>query len=318
MTTSRWAVILCKFADDTGTTPQFAHYQRLFTSAGAGSFNMADFFMDMSHGRIDIGQSQVFGWFTLSLNKADYAGNVQTPPAGKVNRRGLMAACKQAAIKGQGGADLVYGKGGVNLSSFDGVVVSMNGEVDLFGSPPGGMYAFCDSNSLSPSPLGQEMGHGYGLDHARRDGSDDDYMDPWDVMSVYDGTFMQPSDEWGTIGPGLNAMCMRSRGWLDENRVWKSVSAGINTVLQLRPLHRRDLPGFLAAELGDYLIEYRPNQRWDAAFPHSGTTTPTSCPARTAGSILSQKVSLNVGIPTQLRYYLAIWQSRFSRSTTAI
>jgi hypothetical protein len=39
--------------------------------------------------------------------------------------------------------------------------------------------------------------------------------------------------------------------------------------VELRPLHRRDLPGFLAVSLGQYLIEYRPAQRWDAAFPRS-------------------------------------------------
>ena len=57
------------------------------------------------------------------------------------------------------------------------------------------MNAFCDTLSLSPSPLGQEMGHGYGLDHARQEGSDTDYMDPWDVMSVFDSAVMTPNAE---------------------------------------------------------------------------------------------------------------------------
>jgi hypothetical protein len=218
---------------------------------------MVDFFRDMSHGQIDLSESEVHGWFTLSLNRAAYAGNVGTPPPGQVNRNGLVAACRQAATTG-----------GVDFSSFDGVLVSMNGGVDLFGYV-GGMEAFCDSNSLSPSPLGQEMGHGYGLDHARRDGSDADYQDPWDVMSVYDGCFMEPSTEWDTIGPGLNAWCMRSRGWLDETRVWNPAAPAYNSTVQLRPLHRHDLSGFLAADIGGYLIEYRPKAGWDAAFSRS-------------------------------------------------
>src|SRR5207244_9872211 len=133
---------------------------------------------------------QVFGWFTLAINKADYGT--------KYGRNELVGLCRQAATDG-----------GVNLGGFNGVVVSMNGGVDLFGYV-GGMEAFCDSNSLSPSPLGQEMGHGYGLDHARQDGSSADYQDPWDVMSVY-ASYMAANNEWGSIGPGLNAWCMRSQ-----------------------------------------------------------------------------------------------------------
>jgi hypothetical protein len=257
MATSRWAAILCKFADDSTATLPLAHYQRLFTGVGTGSFNMVDFFRDMSHQQVDTSASEIFGWFTLSINRSAYAGNVPTPPAGQVNRNGLVAACRQAATNG-----------GVDLGSFDGVVVSMNGGVDLFGYV-GGMEAFCDSNSLSPSPLGQEMGHGYGLDHARRDGSDADYQDPWDVMSVYDGCFMQPSAEWGTVGPALNAWCMRSQGWLNESRVWTSSTPGFDSTINLRPLHRLDLAGFLAADLANFLVEYRAKDRWDAAFPRS-------------------------------------------------
>jgi hypothetical protein len=249
MTTSNWAVILCKFADDTTSTLPMEHYQRLFTGAGSGSFNMTDYFGDMSHGQLDLSGSQVFGWFTLSINKADYVG-------GKYNRNDLVGLCRQAA-----------GNGGVPLNSFDAVVISMNGAVDLFGYV-GGMEAFCDSNSLSPSPLGQEMGHGYGLDHARKEGSTADYQDPWDVMSVY-AADMQPNADWGTIGPGLNAWSMRSQGWLDESRVYTFNGALSDEGVELRPLHRRDLGGYLAASLGEFLVEYRPKERWDAAFPRS-------------------------------------------------
>lgn len=253
MTASRWAILLCKFSDDTTSTVPLEHYQRLFTGVGAGSLNMVDFFREMSHGQLDLSGSQVFGWFTLSITKAQYSGSA-TP---HYDRNGLVALCRQAATDG-----------GVNLASFDGVVVSMNGAVDLFGYV-GGMTAFCDSLSLSPSPLGQEMGHGYGLDHARKDGSTADYQDPWDVMSVYD-SYMASNSEWGSVGPGLNAWCMRSRGWLDETRVWShNAMSSYSSVIQLRPLHRHDLPGYLAANFGEYLIEYRPQQRWDAAFPRS-------------------------------------------------
>jgi hypothetical protein len=228
---------------------------------------MVDFFRDMSHGRLDVSGSQIFGWFTLTQNRSVFAGNVATPPPGQFNRNGLFNLCQQAAQNNLGSPTNTLN---VPLNTFDGVVVSMIGNVDLWGGPPGVMNAFCDTLSLSPSPLGQEMGHGYGLDHARQDGSDADYLDPWDVMSVYDSALMAPHDEWGTIGPALNAQCMRSRGWLDESRVWTPSSGAFDSVIQLRPLHRRDLTGLLAAELpGGYLVEYRAKERWDAKFDHS-------------------------------------------------
>ncbi|MFL5023109.1 MAG: hypothetical protein ACJ8DW_12745 [Microvirga sp.] len=121
------------------------------------------------------------------------------------------------------------------------------------------------------------MGHGYGLNHSRREGSTVDYTDPFDVMSVDAGRsaphpiytdldpFGQPVYE---IGPGLNAANMWSKGWLDMTRVWTDPgSAHISTSVQLRPLHRRDLPGYLAARFGEYFIEFRMNTGWDARVP---------------------------------------------------
>jgi hypothetical protein len=255
-TPSPWAVLLCKFADDNTAVAARSHYERLFTSTGSGTMNMVDFFLDNSHGTLDLGGSQVFGWYTLSHNKSDYAGNVGTPPAGKFNRNGLVDLCRQAAI-----AD------GVDLSRFAGVVVSMAGQVDLFGYV-GGMTAFCDSLSLQPSLLGQEMGHGYGLDHARRNGSEDDYQDPWDVMSTANA-YEAPNAEWENVGPGLCAPSMRARGWLDEQRVWSTTGDYIDETIELRPLHRRDLSGFLAADIGPYTVEFRVKERWDAEIPRA-------------------------------------------------
>ena len=254
MTSSTWAVLRFKFADDTSATLPDSHYQRLFTGAGTGSFNMVDFFSDMSNGNLDLSASQVFGWFTLPINRADYGGVLAGP--GQYDRPAIEKLCKQTAASN-----------GVNLSAFNGTLIAFNGRVDLFGDV-GGMTAACDSFS-DPSGLGEEMGHGYGLDHSRRDGSTQDYRDPWDVMSNFT-PYMARSQEWGNIGPELNACCMASQGWLDESRIWLPPNSPFNNaVLELRPLHRPDLPGHLALSLDRYLIEYRPAQRWDAGFPRS-------------------------------------------------
>jgi hypothetical protein len=72
MTTSRWAVLICRFADDTSVIPPLVHYQRLFTGAGTGSLNVVDYFRDMSHGQLDLSGSQVFGPFGITKKLSDY------------------------------------------------------------------------------------------------------------------------------------------------------------------------------------------------------------------------------------------------------
>ena len=65
------------------------------------------------------------------------------------------------------------------------------------------------------------------------------------------------------MGPGLNAASMAGLGWLDQSRVWSSSNHTVHARVRLRPLHRRDLPGFLAARLGQYLVEFRDKSLWD-------------------------------------------------------
>jgi hypothetical protein len=73
------------------------------------------------------------------------------------------------------------------------------------------------------------MDHGYGLDHSRADGSSADYKDPWDTMSSgVSLANMAPDPNYTAVGPGLNAWNMRSRGWLDDNRVWKPMFTVFN------------------------------------------------------------------------------------------
>jgi hypothetical protein len=71
---------------------------------------------------------------------------------------------------------------------------------------------------------------------------------------------------------------MRGRGWLDETRVWHCPPNDFDLTLELRPLHRRDLVGFLAAELPPvndtagfprFLVEFRKREGWDSGIPRS-------------------------------------------------
>jgi hypothetical protein len=271
MIQSRWAVLKCRFSDDESDTPPDELYERLFTGAGSGSSNIVDYFRDMSHGQLDLSRSQCFGWFTLPLRKADYAGNVAVSELrpGQVARGGLFDACRTAAVNA-----------GANLDGFVGIVAAMNrggpwpggGDgIDLWGAAGG--QVFCDRYSVVASLLAHEMAHGYGLEHSRREGSAEDYLDPWDAMSTR-ASYMHPHAEYSLIGPGLSAANMRSRSWLDERRVWRGRGTSIDTRIRLRPLHRFDLPGALAAEVPspdlhdrNWLVEFRNKQAWDGSVP---------------------------------------------------
>lgn len=259
MIKSSWAVLLCKFNDDSTEPFTMDYYEDLFTSSGIGSQNMVDFFRDISHGNLDLSDTRVFGWYTLTKKISEYG----LSGAEKLkNRSNLINWARQAAAAN-----------GDDLTQYVSVVVCMNVPTDLFGGADG---VVCDNDSTDPRFLGQEMGHFYGLDHSRADtvkpcGDDStvDYKDFWDVMSTAGCAFSSPHPRYSSIGPGLNAANMASRGWLDESRVWTTSSPSFDLDIVLRPLHRRDLPGFLAARIGKYLIEFRSKESWDAAIPRS-------------------------------------------------
>jgi hypothetical protein len=246
-TVNSWAVLLCKWNDDPSEPFPRWYYENLFTATGVGFNNMVDFFRLYTHGNIDSSGSEVFGWFTLPHSRSEYTGS----GANNAGRQQLIGWATSAAAAAN-----------VNLGQYFGVVVCMNDPTDLFGDL-GAPEMVCDNGSANPSPIGQEMLHGYDVNHARLNGSTADYMDPFDVMSVFNADMAQDPN-FGRIGPGLNAAIMDSKGWLDPARVW-TYPGGSSTV-SLRPHHRRDLPGFLVAKVGQYYVEFRMNEGWDAAI----------------------------------------------------
>ncbi len=244
-----WAVILCKFTNDNSEPFPKQYYKDLFTVNNTGSpWNMIRYFNDYSHGTLDLTGTQVFGWYQLTQSVDDY--------------NNLLGAARDQLINWARAAAIADG---VDLSPFFSVVACTNLWQDI-GAASGGVVA---QGPLTPFPrgLGQEMGHIYGLKHSRIDGSDVDYQDPWDIMSAFNA-YATPDPEFTFIGPGLNASNMRSRGWLDESRVWKGGGNNVDETVTLRPLVRHDLSGFLTAEIpGGYLVEFRVREGWDGAIP---------------------------------------------------
>ncbi len=294
-----WAVLLCKVKSDAtgrfdpkseppnapGVLPFRTVCENFFTKTNAG-FNAVRFFSDMSHGNLDLSGSQVLGWYTLDVNITGYTA-VGDPILDKTQGE-VVALARQAAIDA-----------GVSLNPFVAVVVIMNlatgwaqgtlgwTAVDwrrIDGRNfDGTLLPRATGGGNGTEVLGQEMGHGYGLGHSRRDGSTDDYQDRWDAMSTMGDTFRTSDPDYCARCPGLNAWNMRSRGWLDESRVWHGNGQTFSEIVKLRPLHRRDLPGWLVAELpsdggkSPYLVELRTpyldnfpqKEGWDAGMPQS-------------------------------------------------
>lgn len=266
---SPWAILLCKFTGEETEPYPRQRFEELFTSAGTGQFNMIDFFDAITHGQVDLTGTRLFpspqvGWYRLTQRRSDYLGTATKPDG----RGALLTWARQAAAAN-----------GDDLISFANIVVVNSVSADLYGGLAGvatddGRDDVNGMTSLSPSVLGQEMSHGYGVEHARIEGSTADYMDPFDVMSTK-SAYMAPHpvytelDASGRpvflIGPGMNAATMASKGWLDTTRVWTAGGA-LNSTVTLRPLHRRDLPGYLCARIDDFFVEFRMNDLWDAGF----------------------------------------------------
>jgi hypothetical protein len=245
-----WAVILVKLTDGDAEPQPKQVYKDLFTADNIGSqWNLVQYFKDWSHGTLDLGGSKVFGWYHVDMSVGEYNA------MGGAARGALIKLARQAAIADD-----------VNLSPFYSTVACANYWHDV-GAADSGVVAQ-GAETLIQSTLAQELGHVYGLQHSRLDGSTDDYTDAWDVMTG--NVYASPDPEFTTIGPGLNAANMRSRTWLDIQRTWKSSGDEFDQTITLRPLDRHDLTGYLAAELPTAeIVEFRVKKRWDAGIPRS-------------------------------------------------
>jgi hypothetical protein len=321
---NQWAILLCRYSDDpndpsvttvrdlgnqltpappasapewitsswaTDTTTLLNKYQLFFSSTGAHTSNMPNFFKTVSHNKIDLSNTRVFAC-VLNRTRAEaasLANGVNT--GGATYQNGTFHLAKQAFQQ----------QWNIDPATFYAIVVSFQWpDFGSQGGPyDGGRGVFMDFRYVvnnGSKRWGHEMGHAFGLDHSRADSSDPtfnpfpcgnppiagdpsatDYRDPWDTMSA-ECSFGAEDLDYGAKGPAYNAWNMRGRGWLDETRVWHCPQEIFSQVLTLRPLHRLDLPGFLAAEippLNDlagfprYLVEFRMRADWDAGIPSS-------------------------------------------------
>lgn len=303
-----WAILLCRFTDDgndpavttladlfvqwrtrfgdawlaDNLTADAEHdsrtilelYQLFFTITGLFTFNLVRYVDEMSHGRVYIGDSRVFPC-VLDLSVAQsvaladsYVAQFGWAGGGREYQADLFRRAKMALDQ----------QHHVDWHNFAGVVLSLQNEDgggQGYSSIDGGPGIFMGIKFLrndGTMAWGHELGHGVGLSHSMRDGDPTDARDPWDIMSAR-RVSSAADPHYGGRGPGMNAGNMRALQWLDESRVWRGpVNGEFSEVVQLRPLHKRNLSGYLAAELpgtgshNPYLVEFRVPDEWDAGI----------------------------------------------------
>lgn len=308
-----WGIVPFRVAANNVTPSPFgyepishSYLRQMFTGEGAGQGNLVDYFLDVSHGKLDISGSTVLPWldlpadgYTLSFPLYDWGVGLYWRKLKTLTDSGIPE--EQASWMAVNIVNTVLRNTlktlahqeikqvGLDVSSYFGLIFLVSNFLGVSRE----LFVIADNSprddrlfTLDLSGVANEMGHGLGLEDSVREGLSAERTDNWDLMSVYSPRVGLP-DIYDTTtetayfagkvrppaspplpftrhGPGLNAANMQIMGWLDPSRV--ATASGAESVV-LRPLHRRDLPGNLAARVGSYLLEFRMNEKWDAGIP---------------------------------------------------
>ena len=289
----RIAVLLLRIEGEPDQ-PAKSYVDQLYTMAGKGTNNLIDYYEDMSHGNLDITDNTVFDWINYNhtvqdlMDEWNRAKDEQKRlllrsgvPEAKAEDQANVHANRTRRGKITEWGNEAASANNISLAGYDVIVYIFNVSVDLFGSPGRAVISWNPgtnnhaANSIDLSCASHEVGHALGLSgHSRLENSIDEYGDQWDIMgnnhflSDKSGTQIPPLTPYYTYGPGLNAAYMDLLGWLDKSRMF---TASGSASFQLRPLHRRDLPGWLSARLQigyeTLFLEFRMNEKWDSSLP---------------------------------------------------
>src|SRR5262249_30299237 len=160
---------------------------------------------------------------------------------------------------------------------FTGIIAMYNVDVGDGGNAGNGVLA--SPTGMSVTFLGHETGHVFGLEHSfdqstRKDASwsaPGEYFDMYDIMSA-----MNVYDKWDArfqqCGPLLCAANLDRMGWLNAGRIWSQPSAqsSWSDSFDLVSMSHPEIPGYMAAHVGQYYVEFRTQEFWDAGIPRPG------------------------------------------------
>ncbi len=320
---SRWAVLLCKYADTATQEPLPVSYvQGLMNgtfsifSAGAVQYQpgLHDYWRDMSYGTLDFASTISTQWYTMPINST-----AASPVAGENTRHWRIRQCGETAAN-QGFRFTNYA--GLlaifNVSSESGA----NGDGVLF---PGSAqqsqslhFVALDVAGLSLTRAAHETGHGLGLSHSRSDQATScdsnnpqypgEYCDRWDTMSAmlvdsFQGSFKDDTrpigSSWAPAGPGLSAPKRMDLGWLGANIAYATgVSGETFTISSLGQMPSPgDQPKVIyipstAAVPDYYTVELRTPDGWDQGMEELGLPSPAEVVIH---KVSHDPVSLRIG-----------------------
>jgi hypothetical protein len=281
-----WAIVLCKFSDQTAEPYGIPFYNNWITRGNKG---INDYFHDVSYGNCNLDGSKVFGWFELPYTKAEDTTNHRLD---RITKAAMVAQSQ------------------VDFTKFYGICIILNAQQDTGSIIPPTTLTFNGKSQQYAltvlDPLGiqldvscHEFGHGFYLNHSRNTiNPTKDYGNPFDVMSAMrtysftDTRYDYPGNTSDQCGPGLNSPNLDSFGWIDSKRIYninQSWSLALNAetgnvklqtfTMQLSALSHPETNQYLCATLQcnllaagaiTYYFEYRTADGWDAGMANHG------------------------------------------------
>jgi hypothetical protein len=274
-----WVTLLCKYRDVAAEPVSPAHVQDMM---GETYPRLGHYWRELSYGRISLAGSRTVGWVTLPGARAEYHDAEGNPHFARLLEHATTAAADQVQFADFFGINLVFNDGVGCCNWGARWHTTLQGTERAWGVtwlPPTAMRFLHD--------VAHEMGHGYGLPHAR-----DDH---WDVMSW--GSCGLPSaihhPVFGCVDVHTIAWHKDKLGWIPPER--KHVHLKGSRTLVLERLAQPGPEGLLlvqipipGTETRCYTLEARTRVGYDEALPGNAVIIHDIDPTRDMPAALVQ------------------------------